>query len=74
MASTEKNVKLTKAQARELRDMAGRDYRSYYADHYAPIRRLMELGYVDRQEAKYGSSTYAITTSGRLALAQSEGE
>ena len=72
--TTEPDRRLTKAQARELRDMGGRDYRSYYADHYAPIQRLLELGYVDRQEAKYGSSTYAITPAGRAALARSEGE
>lgn len=61
-------IRLTKAQLRELGDMASRDYRSYYSDHYAPIKRLLDLGLVDRLGAKYGSSTYAITDAGRALL------
>jgi hypothetical protein len=64
-------TKLTEAQRRELREMGARSYRSYYADDYKPICRLLELGYVDRQEDKWGSSTYAITDAGRAALIES---
>ena len=60
--------KLTKAQLRELRDLAAAEYRVGYSDDYKPIQRLCEIGYVDRKDGKY-SSTYAITEAGRLALA-----
>ena len=60
-------TKLTDAQRRELADMAERDHRSHYADNYAPIKKLLALGLVDRQEGRY-SSTYAITDAGRAAL------
>lgn len=61
--------RLTKAQRRELSDMNKRTYRSNYADDYGPIRKLLALGLVDRQEGKYGGGTYAITDAGRAALA-----
>lgn len=61
-------MKLTTAQLRELSEMADRDYRSHYDDRYRPIIRLLELGYVDREVGKYGSTTYAITPAGRAAL------
>lgn len=60
--------KLTPAQLRELTAMAGRDYRSHYDSAYRPIVRLHELGYVDREDGRFGSSTYAITDAGRAAL------
>lgn len=65
--------KLTKAQVRELRDMAGRAYRSHYANHYPPILRLFDLGFVDRQVERRGSTTYAITPAGRAALTNGGG-
>lgn len=65
-------VKLTKAQLRELSDMASRGYRSHYDDSYKPIVRLLELGYVDREKGRFGGSTYAITTAGRAALEASQ--
>jgi hypothetical protein len=61
-------VKLTKAQRRELAELAAADYPVGYSDDYKPIQRLCELGYVDRQEGKY-SSAYTITPAGRAALA-----
>ena len=65
-------MKLTKAQLRELQDMAGRDYRSHYDPAYKPIVRLLELGYVDRKDGKFGSATFAITDAGRAAVEASE--
>lgn len=67
-------VKLTKAQLRELTEMAAREYRSHYDSSYKPIVRLLELGFVDKQIGKYGSATYSITPAGRLALSQGGGE
>lgn len=64
--------KLTKAQRRELIEMAGRTYRSHYADNYKPVAALLALGYVERQAERY-SSTYFITPAGRAALAREEG-
>lgn len=66
--------KMTKAQVRELTDMATRDYRSHYDSSYKPILRLLELGYVDKQDGKFGSATYAITPAGRAALGDSHDE
>lgn len=67
-------MKLTKAQLRELQDLAGREYRSHYAPGYKPIQLLLELALVDRQDGKYGSATFAITPAGRLALETSNGK
>ncbi|WP_375458844.1 hypothetical protein [uncultured Enterovirga sp.] len=65
-------VKLTDAKRRELCEMSERDYRSYYDANYPPIKRLSDLGFVDREDGKYGSTTYAITPAGRQALATQE--
>lgn len=64
--------KLTAAQRRELAAMSGREYRSHYPDDYKPIVRLLELGLVDRQDAKFGGGTYAVTPAGRAALSDQE--
>lgn len=62
-------AKLTKAQKRELQDLASRDCRSHYVDTYSPIMALLRMGYVDRQEQRYSTNgTYAITPAGRAAL------
>ncbi len=88
MASTEKSVKLTKAQVAVLRQMAGGDvlclvsgrhahYFWHNADRHpspATVHALWKAGFVEVKRAGVGGSDYTITTSGRLALAQSEGE
>jgi hypothetical protein len=61
-------VKLTKAQLRELSDMAERDYRSHYDPTYKPIIRLLELGFVESEPSRFGGKTYSITPAGRSAL------
>lgn len=66
--------KLTKAQRRELMEIAGRAYRSHYIDEYKPIVALLRLGYVERQTGKFGSSTYSITPAGRAAISREDGE
>ncbi len=62
--------KLTKAQLRELRELAAAGSRVHYVDHYSPIAALLALGLVDREQGKYGSSSYAITPAGRAQLAE----
>lgn len=61
-------ARLTKAQRRELQALSGREYRSHYDSSYKPIVRLHELGFVDRVDGEYGSTTYAITPAGIQAL------
>lgn len=67
-------MKLTPAQKRELLDLSTRPC-SRYADDYSPIKRLLTLGYVDRDGdgAYYGHSSYIITPAGRRALTEEQG-
>lgn len=66
--------KLTKAQRRELEDLATREWGQHYDDTYKPIIALLQLGYVDRKDARYSTNgIYSITPAGRAALSLSEG-
>lgn len=64
-------MRLTEAQRRELQKMSTRLYASHIHDEYKPIKRLLELGFVERKDARFGGGVYRITPEGRAALAQS---
>lgn len=63
---------LTEAQRRELDDLAGREGAQHYDDAYRPIKRLLELGYVERKPARFGGNLYTITPAGRAVLTAEE--
>lgn len=67
-------AKLTKAQLRELLDLAEHGPLSY-AENYKPILRLTELGYAESRDGSYGSKWYYLTEAGkeRAALEASNG-
>jgi hypothetical protein len=63
--------KLTKAQKRELINLP-LDAWCHYAEGYKPIRRLLDLGYVEWKPAKLGGTLFRITDAGRQALSEGE--
>jgi len=70
---TSSDVRLTKAQIRELKYLATvATARQHYANNYRPIVALRKLGFVDYVPGKFGCM-YAITPSGLTALSNNEG-
>lgn len=59
--------KLTKAQIETLSTVARYDNGTSYAEYYAPIKKLLALGLVEKIEGRF-SDRFKITPSGREAL------
>ena len=65
-------MKLTEAQRRELIYMAEKGTKAHYSDSYMTIQKLLSLGLIKREDARYGGGLYSITEAGR-ALLDTEG-
>jgi DNA-binding PadR family transcriptional regulator len=58
---------LSKTQRSVLEELVG--HGMAFADHYPPVKKLRELGYIKFREVGY-SGVYEITETGRAALSQ----
>lgn len=65
-------MKLTNSQQEALADINERgESGKYYSDGYPPVRKLVELGFIERGPGKWVNVVYRITEAGKAAL---EGE
>lgn len=63
-------AKLTKAQTDTLLEIdAAGPSGAAYADHYPPIRKLLERGFIGTKRLRF-SDVYVITPAGRTALSE----